>query len=168
MTRGALIAPILFLIALAAGCGGGGDDGPSSDTSAPGSDASADPSESLAANPLDNPCGLISAEDVSGIVGEPYAVQLDGNPCKFANAEGLTLAIESTSYGGAAEDAFESALNTFGGEEMDGLGDRVFWIEGFDELHVLVDSHVIIIAAKPLDVSDKRALAVAVAEALLD
>ena len=157
-------AVVLMSIAAFVACG---DDDTNDDGPTPDATQTAEPTP--AGDPtLDNPCRLTDAEEVSGVLGEIYTIVQDNNPCIFGAPSGAQISIETTNYGDGAVQAFELSLNTFQGEEIQSPADRTMWINGFRELHLLVDGYVIIVKMPDPEAEAQQAQALALAAAMFD
>jgi len=161
-----LLAGAAFLtLALSAIACGDDDDAQSNEGTATPSQSSEDTPNS---DPwLVTPCLVVTAEEVSEILGEPYSLVQDSNPCTFIAATGQ-LSIESTFYGDEAGDLLDLAVETFRGEEATGPAERTLWLAGFRELHMLQDGYLVIIALPPPATETQVAQALAIAEAMAD
>jgi hypothetical protein len=126
-------AVIVAALALAACGGGGGDDGSSADTTATG-DASTTTAivEETTAPPstepapvdgpsVDAPCSMISADEVSAILGAAVEQADEGYRCKYlAGADYVTVKLTDSSLQGS-QDSFQYAADH--GSLPPGLGD---------------------------------------------
>lgn len=166
------VLPALALALLAAGIACGGDDDgdgvtPSSTGASPTGERTATATGEYGA--LENPCLLITAEEVSAIMGLTFAAtQQNSNPCVFA-ADVSAVAIEATDHGEEAEALLERVKQTLLAEEIeDPPGDRAVWVRGFREVDMLIGTYIVVVSVPDLAGDNERENAIAIAHAIVD
>jgi hypothetical protein len=146
LTRTLAVSTVLATLFLV-GCGGddGDDGGTADDTSSSSSEPDTEPTESEESEEVEEPsgplgiCGLITAEEMSGVLGGTVAAQeIPGGGCNFAQTadpRAASAALNETTvndFAGGFEGTRTGVSTVVEGEveDLEGVGDDAFVVVG--------------------------------------
>jgi hypothetical protein len=133
--------------------GGGGDD-----------DDNDDPTPTRSPNA--RVC-LVTVAEVSDAIGEDVRLDSSDDGCTFITDDFETVHVVASDLGDDAEEAFQTGFGVLGGEEVDGIGDDAFWLEGFNQLNVRDGDQHLIVTLVFSDTASARSAGLEIAEAAL-
>ena len=118
----------------------------------------------------DAECELLTEEDLADVIDSRVNdTTVVPGACSYTFDDLTSVGLSVADLGDNGEQVFDLSQEFLSGEPVTDLGDRAFWVEDFNQLYVRVGSTQVFVTMQFAgDVTDAKALAIGLAEKIVD